>query len=354
MSLTERILNAKILIIDDEPMSVRLLTQILQKSGFENITTTQDPTQAVALYEQLQPNCIILDLNMPKMSGHDVIKELQKHVTEDYLPIIVISAEEDPNAKFMALDLGAKDFLSKPYDRTEVFLRIRNLIEVRLLHTQVKNHNKILEERVTERTQELYNTQVDVIQRLARAIEYRDSETGMHVIRMSRYSHLLAQKAGLSTQESELILIASPLHDIGKIGIPDHVLQKPGKLTEQEFQIMKTHASIGEELLSGGTSDFLRVAREIAGSHHEKWDGGGYPRGLKGENIPLNGRICGLCDAFDALTTKRCYKLAWTPADAFAEIQRCAGAHFDPNLAKIFLENTQEFLEIKNKYPDPS
>jgi putative two-component system response regulator len=194
---------------------------------------------------------------------------------------------------------------------------------------------------------------VDVVQRLSRAIEYRDTETGLHVIRMSRYSALLAKYAGFSERQCELILIASPLHDIGKIGIPDHILQKPGKFTDAEFNIMKTHTTIGEELLSGGHSDFLNLAKEIAGAHHEKWDGSGYPRGLKEAAIPLSGRVCGLADAFDAITTKRCYKEAFPIQYAIDEIQKGKGAHFDPKLVDVFMEHIEEVKAIQEKYADP-
>lgn len=352
MNLDRQILQANILIIDDENLSIRLLTQILQKGGFRYIHSITDPRQAVELYQKIKPDCVVLDINMPHMNGFQVLEELRKISADTYLPVIVISADDNPGSKFAALESGAKDFLNKPYDRVEVLLRIKNLVEVRILNNQIANQNKFLESKVRERTKELYETQVDVVQRLSRAIEYRDTETGTHVIRMSRYSALIAKYAGLSEHQCELILIASPLHDIGKIGIADQVLQKPGKLTEQEFQIMKTHTTIGEELLSGGHSEFLAIAREIAGSHHEKWDGSGYPRGLKENQIPCTGRICGLADAFDAMTTKRIYKEAYTIEHALEEVKKCKGAHFDPRLVDVFVEHLDEIKAIQEKYAD--
>lgn len=354
MNLDRQILQANILIIDDEPLSIRLITQILQKAGFRYIHSINDPRQAVDLYQKVKPDCVILDLNMPHMTGFQVLEELRKISADNYLPVIVISADDNPGSKFAALESGAKDFLNKPYDRVEVLLRIRNLIEVRMLNNQIADQNRVLETKVRERTKELYETQVDVVQRLSRAIEYRDTETGMHVVRMSRYSAILAKYAGLSERECEMILIASPLHDIGKIGIPDNILQKPGKFTDAEFNIMKSHTTIGEELLSGGNSEFLKFAKEIAGSHHEKWNGTGYPRGLKEEAIPLAGRICGLADAFDAITSKRVYKEACSIDVAVEEIKKSSGTHFDPKLVDAFLAHLDEIKSISEKYAEPS
>ncbi len=347
------ILSARVLIVDDQEISIRLLTELLQKAGYTNIFSTQDSRRVKDLYLQLKPDLVILDLNMPYLDGFDVMEQLQKIEANSYLPIAILSNEESQGIRYRALQSGAKDFLNKPYERIEVLIRLRNLIEVRMLHNEVRNQNKILEDKVKDRTQELYDTQLDVIQRLARAVEYRDSETGMHIVRMSYYSSCLAAKIGLSLKECELILTASPLHDIGKIGIPDSILQKPGPLTKEEWEVMKTHTTIGKELLSGGNSEFLKMAREIALTHHEKWDGKGYPHGLRGEEIPLVGRICGICDVFDALLTKRPYKKAWTMDETLNEIKKCSGSHFDPALVEAFLSITSQVEHIQEKYRDP-
>jgi putative two-component system response regulator len=352
-SESSSILNAKILIVDDLEMNIRILQDILHKAGYKNITTTTKPTEAVKLYHEIKPDLLVLDLNMPEMDGFQVMEELQKQNNDDYLPILVLSNEESQDIKFKALESGAKDFLNQPYDRIEVSKRIKNLIEVRMLHMEVRDQNHILEEKVKSRTKELYDTQIDVIQRLARAIEYRDSETGMHIIRMSNYSSCLAANAEMSMEDCELILTASPLHDIGKIGISDSILRKPGKLSAEEWVIMRTHTTIGAELLSGSNSRFLEVAKEIALTHHEKWDGSGYPNGLKGEEIPLIGRICGICDVFDALTTKRPYKEAWTWDETVAEIKAQRGKHFDPNLLDCFISILPKLKNIQEKYIDP-
>lgn len=352
MISAEQIAMAKILIIDDEEVSVRLFTEMLKKAGYKNITATMESETAKSLYDQIRPDLVILDLDMPGLDGFDVMKQFQEIEGESYLPILIITSEDNPDVRLKALESGAKDFLNKPYDRLEVIMRINNLLEVRLLHNEVRDQNKALEHKVKGRTQELYDTQIDVIQRLGRAIEYRDSETGMHIIRMSHYSACLAAKAGLSMEDCELILTASPLHDIGKIGIPDSILRKPGKLTPEEWAIMKTHTTIGAELLSGSNSKFIKMARDIALTHHEKWDGMGYPNGLKEEDIPIVGRICGLCDVFDALMSKRPYKRSWTLEETLDEIKAGAGSHFDPNLVDHFFEILPQIEHISKKYVD--
>jgi len=353
MITEDNILNAKILIIDDDEISVRILKETFSKAGYKNITSINDPRLALKLYKELDPDLLILDLNMPYLSGFDVMKQLTSINIDGYLPIVVLSNEESQDIRSSALEAGARDFLNKPYDRVEVLIRFRNLIEVRLLHNEIRDQNKSLENKVRQRTQEVYETQRDVINRLARAVEYRDSETGLHIVRMSHYAACLADEAGLSNEECGLILMASPLHDIGKIGIPDSILQKPGKLTPEEWEIMKTHTVIGGELLSGGNSEFLNLAKEIALTHHEKWDGSGYPEGLKEKGIPLCGRICGLCDVFDALMTCRPYKRAWTVEETLDVIKEGKGTHFDPELVEHFLTVLPQIKLITDKYVDP-
>ncbi len=347
------ILKAKILIIDDQEVSIHLLEQILQKNGYKNVMSTPDPREGVELYKQIRPDCLILDLNMPHLDGFQVMAKLSKIEGETYLPIIVLSTEENQEVRFLALESGAKDFVNKPFDRVEVLIRIKNLLEVRMMHNEIRDQNKILEDKVKERTQELYNTQLDVIQRLARAVEYRDSETGLHIVRMSHYSACLSAEAGLSMEECELVLTASPLHDIGKIGIPDSILRKPGKLTPAEWGVMKTHTTIGAELLSGSNSRFLKMASEIAIAHHEKWNGTGYPYGLKEDEIPVIGQICGLCDVFDALMSKRPYKQAWSLERTLEEIKNGSGTHFNPKMVDSFMRILPQILNIKDKYVDP-
>lgn len=352
MITDEQINNARILIVDDDEISIRILTGVLYKAGFQHISSTQDPRQAVSLYRQSQLDVIALDLYMPHLDGLEVMGQLNEMADEEYVPVIVLSTEGNPDVQNLVLRSGAKDFLHKPYDPLEVVVRIRNLIEVRLLYNQIKEQKKLLEERVKQATQELYEAHLDVMRRLAQAIEYRDARMGMHLSRMSHYVGCLALKVGLNQEECRMMVAASTLHDIGKIGIPDTVLLKLGKLTPQEWEVMKTHTTMGSALLAGSNSKFIRMAQEIALCHHEKWDGSGYPQGLKGEAIPLAGRICCLCDVFDALTSRRPYKMAWSVEKAVEEIKERSGGWFDPYLVNCFLEILPQIRQIKEQYPD--
>ncbi|MBF0504474.1 MAG: response regulator [Candidatus Omnitrophica bacterium] len=341
----EKILAAQILVIDDNILNIQILKKILSNAGFINITTTTDPTQAVSLYKQVKPDLILLDLNMPLVDGFAVMAQLSAFDPEDYLPVLVVTAEEE-SIRFKALKVGAKDFLHKPYDHLDVILRSRNIIEVRLLYSQIKNHNVSLEQQVSDRIRELKDTRLDVIRRLAVAAELRDAGTAKHIHRMSHYCQQLALAVGFSKAQAELVLTTSPLHDIGKIAIPDAILLKSSSLSAPEFEIMKTHTTLGAQMLSGSDSVFLNMAQTIAGSHHEKWDGRGYPHGIKGEEIPLVGRICAVADVFDALTSERPYKKAWTPDEAVAEINRLKGIHFDPKLVEAFSDIIKDIIAI--------
>lgn len=348
----EELKNAKILIIDDDALSVQMLELLMRKAGYSDIIGTTDPTQASALYSRHYPDLVLLDLNMPVMDGFEVLKALSRMERRSYLPVMVLTAETDDETRLKALDLGAKDFLAKPYSHVEALLRIKNMLEVRLLHQQLRDQNRTLEEKVRQRTRELRETQLEIVQRLGLAAEYRDNETGQHIVRMSLYSEALARAYGLGETDCELILYASPMHDVGKIGISDTILLKPGKLTEEEFAIMKTHTTIGAKVFDGNNSKLLETARTIALSHHERWDGNGYPQGLKGEDIPLFGRIVSICDVFDALTSDRPYKKAWPVDEAVAEIVRQSGRQFDPRLVSVFEEILPEILAIKDAHLD--
>jgi putative two-component system response regulator len=331
----ENIFAAKILAVDDNVLDIQVLKKILSNAGFINIYTTIDPTQAVAIYKEIQPDLLLLDLNMPKVDGFAVMVQLSLQNPDDYLPILILSAE-DESIRFRALQSAAKDFLHKPYDPIEVLLRSRNIIEVRLLYKQIKNQNASLEQQVNDRIKEIRDTRLEAIQRLAIAAELRDAGTGKHIYRMSRYCQLLARAIGFSKEQGELLLTTSPLHDIGKIAIPDSILLKPSSLEPHEFEIIKTHTTLGAKMLSGSDSVFLRMAEMIALTHHEKWDGTGYPQALKDEGIPLVGRICAVADVFDALSSARPYKKAWTFDDTMDEITLLKGKHFDPKLVDAF------------------
>lgn len=352
LALDDSCAAAKILIIDDEPLNIGMLRLMLSEAGYNQLLTTHKPEEAGQLYHQHYPDLVLLDLNMPGKDGFEVLQELQLIEKRSYLPVMVLTAETDEESRLKALDLGAKDFLTKPFNRVEVLTRIRNLLEVRLLHRKLHQQNNLLEEKVRQRTLDLRESQLEIVRRLGLAAEYRDNETGAHIMRMSQYSTKLAQAYGLPEDDCELLLNASPMHDIGKIGIPDHILLKPGKLTDEEFSIMKTHTTIGAEVLANNQIKLMDMAKSIALTHHEKWDGSGYPNGHKEQKISILGRIVAVCDVFDALTSERPYKKAWSVEDSVKEINKLSGSHFDPQLVPIFNNILPEILEIKARYSD--
>ncbi len=329
---------AKILIVDDEAANVRYLERVLEQVGATQVVSTTDSRQALPLFLRECPDLVILDLMMPYLDGFDVMAQLAPQVaTDSLLPILIITADVSTVTKRRALAAGARDFLTKPVDRIEALLRIHNLIEARALHQQLQHQNLHLEEKVQARTQELESAQVEILERLARAAEYRDDDTGRHTQRVATVAARLARTLGRQAAEVELIFRATPLHDVGKIGIPDHILLKPGRLEPAEFAEMQTHTTIGARILSGGQSELIRLAQVIALTHHERWDGTGYPHSRSGYQIPLAGRIVAVADTFDALTHVRPYKEAWSVAAALEEIVRQRGHQFDPAIADAFL-----------------
>jgi putative two-component system response regulator len=328
-----------------------LIEKMLDIDGYINVIATTDPTQVESIYAEQNSDLVLLDLNMPVMDGYEVLAKIRE-IDPDYPPIIVLTAQSDRESRIKALDLGARDFLAKPFDRVELMTRIRNMLEVRIMTKAMKNQNKILDAMVKERTKELNDSRLEVIRRLGRAAEYRDDMTGYHIIRMSRYSQLLALAAGMQEEEAEVLLNASPMHDIGKIGIPDSILMKPGKFEPEEWKIMQTHVDIGVEILSGSDSVLMNMAAEVAQNHHEKWDGTGYPSALAGEDIPLTGRIVAVADVFDALTSERPYKNAWDVEDAIDYLKEQSGKHFEPRLIEIFTEILPDILIIRDQYSE--
>lgn len=330
--------HSRILIVDDEPTNVRLLERMLEKAGYTSIESTSDPTKVAKLYGGFDPDLILLDLIMPGMDGHAVMADLGPRIPEgDYLPILVLTADVTQEAKERSLASGARDFLTKPFDATEVLLRVKNLLETRGLHMELQHYSEGLEHKVRERTFQLEKTQLEILDRLALAAEFRDYETGEHTTRVGRMAAQLARAISLSEDEAMLIGDAARLHDVGKIAIPDGILLKPGKLTVQEFEQVKTHVDVGARLLSGGEFPLLIKAEEIAANHHEKWDGTGY-KGVAGDAIPISARVSAVADVFDALTHKRPYKEAWPAEVAVAEIESQNGRHFDPAIVKEFLK----------------
>ena len=345
-------LKSKILIVDDEQANISLLEDVLENEGYTHFRSTQDSRKALEMYKEIRPDLVLLDLNMPYLDGFQVIEQLKEFEKNSYAPVLVLTAQSDRQTRLRALSAGARDYIEKPFDITEVTQRISNMLEIRLLHNQVRDQNLILEEKVIIRTRELEETRREAILRLGRAAEYRDNETGMHVIRMSRLSAKLAKEIGLSDDECQLILQASPMHDVGKIGIPDEILLKPGKLDEAEWVIMKKHPEIGAGILSGSESKIIQLAETISLTHQERWDGSGYPNNLKGEEIPLVGRVVAICDVFDALTSKRYYKEAFSIEKAMEIIEQASGKDFEPYLVDTFKKVLPEMIRIVKELPD--
>ena len=346
-------LEARVLVVDDQPPNTLLLRKLLEAEGYRQVVTTNDPTEVLPLHRQAPFDAILLDIRMPKLDGFGVMRMLQEDAGDDYAPVIVLTAQTDEETRLRALAEGARDFVTKPFNRVEVLHRIRNMLEIRLLHRRVRHQNELLEQRVQERTRELQETRLEIVRRLGKAAEFRDNETGFHIIRMSKFSELIARAMGLNDSVADLILHASPMHDIGKLGIPDGILLKPGKLDPQEWAIMKTHTDIGAEILEGHPSRLLQMAARIARAHHEKWDGSGYPRGLRDKEIPLEARIVAVADVFDALTSRRPYKEPWTVEASVEEIRALAGRHFDPAVVKAFFAALPRILDVKTQYAEP-
>jgi putative two-component system response regulator len=341
---------ARIFIVDDEPGNLKLLDKLLSSQGYTQLVLIQDPRQVLDHYHAARPDLILLDINMPQMDGYQVMESLKALGDPLLAPIVVMTAQQGRDSMLKALSAGARDFVGKPFDRLELLMRVRNLLDAQLAHRIVHDHNDVLEAMVRVRTDMLKRTRLQIVQRLGLAAEYRDNETGLHVLRMSRFAACLASSMAWNSADCELLLHASPMHDVGKIGIPDSILLKPGKLEPGEWETMKTHCAIGARILddSDGDCDLLRLAQEIALSHHEQWDGSGYPHGLVGEAIPMAARIVAVADVFDALTSRRTYKKAWTVDDAVAHVNAQSGLHFDPHVVLHFNACLPEILAIRN------
>lgn len=328
--------DARILVVDDEESNLRVLDRVLRAAGYRSILTTTDAAEVRRLYQEHDPDLVLLDLHMPELDGVAVMEQLRAAATpQTYLPVLVLTGDPSAQACRRALSAGATDFVIKPFEVDEVLLRIQNLLETRYLHREITAHNQLLESRVSERTAELQHAHLDTLERLAIAAEFRDDETGQHTERVGAAAALLAAALGLSEEEVFLIRRAAPLHDVGKIGIPDAILRKPEPLTAAEWETMKEHTTIGARILSGGRSRVVRLAEEIALFHHEHWNGLGYPHGLAGEAIPLVGRLVMVADVYDALSSDRVYRGAWPVDQVLAYIHQHAGQRFDPRIAAL-------------------
>ncbi|UQB41737.1 response regulator [Thiomicrospira microaerophila] len=351
MNLTTEVLKSStIFIIDDEPANLKLLDKVLGSQGYLYRVLIQDPRDVLPLYHENRPDLILLDINMPYLDGYQVMEQLAALDDPLLPPIVILTAQKAQDYLLRALDAGARDYINKPFDRNELLMRVRNLLEAQFAHLMLYDQKATLEDLVEQRTRELHRTRLQIVQRLGKAAEYRDEETGSHILRMSHICAFLAKKIGWTDQQCDLILNASPMHDIGKIGVPDAVLKKPGGLDDGEWELMSAHAIIGAKLLEGDDSDLLAMAKEIALTHHEKWDGSGYPYGLEGEQIPMSGRIAALADVFDALLSERPYKKAWSLEQVVAFLNENKAKHFDPRLVDVFIENIAEIVKIRNQF----
>ncbi|CAH2032010.1 HD-GYP domain-containing protein [Trichlorobacter ammonificans] len=334
-----------ILIVDDTPENIALLNAALRDEFSIKVATRG--RKAIEIARSLPVDIILLDVMMPEMDGFETCRRLKADPMTRRIPVIFVTARGDVEDESVGFACGGVDYITKPLRYPVVRSRIKT-------HLALYDQERRLEALVRERTRELAETRMDILQRLGRAAEYRDNETGRHVIRISHYCHLLAIAYGLPEEEADLLRSASTMHDIGKIGIPDRVLLKQGRLDAEERAIIQQHCVIGHEIIGDHSSKLLQTAALVALTHHERWDGTGYPNGLNGEDIPLFSRILALADVFDALTSRRPYKEPWSVAEAVAEITACSGSHFDPAVVRVFLECHAAFEEILRTYADPT
>lgn len=348
--------RARILIVDDEDRNLRLMAALLAPLGYA-VEFAHDGEEALVKAEQTSPDLVLLDVMMPGLDGFEVARRLKEDVGTRIIPIVMVTALQDVESRVRALEAGADDFLTKPVDKIELRARVRSLLKVKAYSDHMRNYQQELEAEVDKRTQELQRAfkrikavSLETIYRLSRAAEYKDEDTGAHIRRMSSYTAAVARKLGLPEDKVESILYASPMHDVGKIGIPDRILLKPGKLDADEWEIMKEHTVIGGKILAGSMTKFIKLAETIALTHHERWDGSGYPNGLKGEGIPIAGRIAAIADVFDALTSRRPYKEPFPVEKAFSIIREGRGTHFDPQVVDAFFAITTEILAIKARF----
>lgn len=343
-------LNLKILIVDDEEINIILLEELVKQAGYTDCTSFYNPLKALEYLEENSCDVLIVDFNMPEMDGVELLQKA-KGLHPDMLSIM-ITASSDESVMISALEAGVNEFLRKPISGTVFQLRLKNISQLKDSFNITHEFNKTLQKRVDDTTSALRQSEYEALEVLSKSAEYKDPETASHIARVSHYAKLIAQKIGLSEEEQKILYFAAPLHDIGKIGIEDSILLKPGKLTSEEFDAMKNHSQIGATILENRTNVYLKAGQIIALTHHEKFNGKGYPKGLKGEEIPLYGRIVAIADVFDALTSSRPYKKAWTFEDATKFLIKERDEHFDPELVNVFTDALDEVQEIFEKFQE--
>lgn len=366
--------TARIMIVDDEPINIKVFRKYLRTAGYSDFVETTSGAAAVSLVCREAPDLLLLDLMMPDVNGLDILRDLRNTDFASDLPVLILTAVDDTPTKARALELGATDFLTKPVETIELVARVRNAVQIKRHQDSLKNQALELERLVRLRTAELASSRLEVIHCLGRAAEFRDNDTGMHVIRVGRYATIIAEELGLDCETVELIEHSAPLHDVGKIGIPDAILLKPGRLEPGEFAIIQqhcdlgnqivgdqdladwqqfsTHTKVGARIMNSGRSPILNMATRIAMTHHEKWDGSGYPNGLAGTEIPIEGRITAVADVFDALSSKRPYKDAFPVEKCFRIITEGRGSHFDPDVTDAFLARRDEIVATMHALSD--
>lgn len=361
--------SGHVMVIDDEAINIKLVRKVLQEKGFFRFSDVTDPREALAKIRTEAPDIILLDIMMPHISGLELLEAIRASAHLQHVPVLILTASTDRETKLEALELGATDFLMKPVDRAELIPRVRNALKMKACHDHFQNSSNRLAQTVKQRTEEIALSRIEIVNCLARAAEFHDDITGRHTVRVGRYAALIGRELGLPTQQLQLLELAAQLHDVGKIGIPDSILQKEGQLTPEEFNIMKRHCAMGKSVFEGDSgvtgitsgyqapsesqkyepkhSPLLQLAARIALTHHERWDGTGYPMGLAGEQIPLEGRITAVADVFDALSCKRSYKDAFPLNHCFELLDEGRASQFDPEVLDAFLKCRDEVLEIQ-------
>jgi len=361
--------HPKIMVVDDEKLNTLVVTEYLEAGGYRDIVSTDNPFEALVLARTECPDVILLDLHMPHVTGFDILQQIRADRSLTWTPVVILTSSTDHDEKLRALELGATDFLQKPVHSGELLVRLRNILLAKAYQEQLRHYSETLEKAVRQRTAELEASRREVIHCLARAGEFRDDDTGRHVIRVGQYARIIGQQLGMDEPTLDMLEQAAKLHDIGKIGIPDAILLKPGKLTPQQFEVMQKHANYGKKIIEGiqesdplamrqhtelgakildaARSPILTLAMQIALTHHEHWDGTGYPLGLAGEDIPLVGRITAVADVFDALSSKRSYKPAFPLDKCFDILREGRGTHFDPRVLDAFFARRSEVVQIQ-------